>query len=124
MIRLEKEIHKTIQEKSPEAFDEKLNALMEEIALKNPSSERIFDSVAGHIAYVKWIEIVVEPEDVRDEFILKGTEYVCGECPFFELQKDRRIKYSVCNQGQKVWYEHKACLHLYELIKKGDVVID
>lgn len=124
MIRTEREINRTIQEKSPEVFDAKLNSLMEEVALKNPSSERFFDASIGHCAYVKWTETIIEPENARDEYSLKGIEYVCGECPFFVLQKDRRIKYSVCNKGEKVWYEHSACVELYELIKKGDVEID
>lgn len=124
MKRIEKEMNKTIVERNPETFDERLNNLMEDISRKEPHCERFFDASIGHCAYVKWTETIIEAEDIRDEYTLKGIEYVCGDCPFFVLQKDKRIKYHICNKGERTWYEHQACLALYEMIEKGEIQID
>ena len=121
MIRKEIKRHKTIQTKSPRDFDLSLEKLMEEIALDDPVVERFFDASIGHCAYVEWTVSVLKPEDVRDEFELQGIQYLCGECPFYEMNPDKRVLYSVCKLGQKTKYGNKACVQLYEMIQKGDV---
>ena len=110
-----------LENKNPEEMSQKLNELMEEIACKDADVKTGFDASIGHYAHVRWEEEIIIPEDIRDEYKLKGIEYVCGECPFFVLQKDRRIKHSVCNKGEKVWYDHSACLKLYEMIERGEI---
>ena len=123
MIRKDYPKFEILQSKNPEELTEKLNMLMEKIACKSPEVKTDYDSSIGHFAHVRWQEEIIEPEDIRDEYKLKGIEYVCGQCPFFVLQKDRRIKYSVCNQGTETWYDHKACVELYQMIEDGKVEI-
>lgn len=60
-----------------------------------------------------------EAETRADEYKLKGIEFRCGDCPFFVLANDKRIKYSLCKKGKKVCYSERACEFLYEQIEKG-----
>ena len=121
MIPKEYPMFEILQSKSPKEMTEKLNELMQKVCKKNPEVQTAFDSSIGHYAHVRWLEQVTIPEDVRDEFKLQGIQYCCGECPFFILQKDRRIKYSVCNKGEKVRFDDAACVDLYRMIKEGEV---
>lgn len=123
MIRQEYKSYKTIQTKDPEKFDIMLQEFLEEIRLKNPEVKRFYDAAIGHCAYVEWEEKICEPENARDEFELKGIKYCCGECPMFILQKDHRVKKSICNKGERTWYDRSACNELYELIKEGKIEI-
>lgn len=123
MKKVEKLNYQTIEERSAKVFDEKLNNLVEEIALCEPDVRRLFEPSIGYIAFVEWKELIIEPEDARDEYKLKGIEYCCGECPFFKLSEDRRVKKAICEQGEKTYYDRPACAELYERIKKGEVVI-
>ena len=121
MIRKEITKHKTIQTKSPKEFDDLLEALLAEVALNDPSVSRFYDGEIGHCAYVEWKVEVIKPENLKDEFKLKGIEYVCGECPFFRLHPDRRVKYTTCQMGVRCSYEDGACERLYEGIQKGEI---
>ena len=121
MIRDEFKEYKTIQTKDPQKFDLLLKEALDPIKLKNPEVTRFYDSEIGHCAYVSWEEKICEPENAKDEFELKGISYCCGECPLFVLQKDRRVKKSICNLGESTWYEKSACNELYEMIKEGKI---
>lgn len=123
MVRQEYKSYKTIQTKDPEKFDIMLQEFLEEIRLKNPEVQRFYDAAIGHCAYVEWEEKICEPENAKDEYELKGIKYCCGECPMFVLQKDKRVKRSICNKGERTWYDKSACNELYELIKEGKIEI-
>ena len=123
MIRQEFKNYKTIQTKDPEKFDIMLQEFLEDIRLKNPDVQRFYDSAIGHCAYIEWDEKICEPENAKDEYELKGIKYCCGECPMFVLQKDKRVKRSICNKGERTWFEKNACNELYELIKEGKIEI-
>lgn len=124
MIDKTKEHHRTVECRDPVEFDSRLEKLLEEVEAMDPQTTRFFDASIGHCAYVTWKERIRKPENARDRAELQGKKYVCGECPFFELQKDRRIKHSICNNGERTWYERPACVDLYERIEKGEIQID
>lgn len=113
--------YEILESKNPKQLTDKLNSLLEGVAKKDVEVKTGFDSSIGHYAHVKWMEDLTIPEDIRDEFALKGIKYVCGQCPFFVLHKDKRIKYHICNKGEHTWYEHSACNMLYEMIEKGEI---
>ena len=107
---------------SAQEFQEKLNLAMREHATKHPEVE--FNKNKGHSAYISWTEEVTIVESIADEFAMKGIRYVCGECPFFELSKDKRVKYTTCGCDVKnTYYERPACESLYEKIKRGEIVL-
>ena len=114
-----------VQSHDPLKVVEKLNALLEEKADCEPQiTQEGYHPKIGHYAKVRWSERITIPEDARDRANIKGVNLCCGECPFFVLQNDRRIKHSVCNQGTRTWYEKAACVELYEMIEKGEIELD
>ncbi len=122
MIRKSYRQREIIQSQNPNEVNDRLNRLMEEKALQDPEiTKEDYDPAIGHYVYVQWTVEIREPEDARDRAELEGKKYCCGECPFYVLQKDKRIKHSVCNKGNKTWYEHSACIELYEMIEKGEI---
>lgn len=121
MIRKDFKKFKTIQSEFPDTFDSLLEEFLDKILLKEYEVKRFYEPTIGHCAYIEWEEKILEPENAKDEFELEGIKYCCGECPLYILQKDRRVKHSICNKGEKVWYEKAACNDLYEKIKKGEI---
>lgn len=125
MIRKTVPKFQIIENKNPKQLTEELNSILWDVAEHdNVDVVTGFDSSIGHYAHIRWMEEVVIPESVADEFHLKGIRYVCGECPFFILQQDRRIKHTVCNKGSRTTYDHPACECLYEMVKKGEIEIE
>lgn len=122
MIRTNRTITEIIQSHNPKEVTEQLNKLLEDKAIFEPviTSEDYHPAI-GHYAKVRWQETFCEPENAKDRAELKGKSYYCGECPFFVLHHDRRIKYSVCNEGHEVWFDKPACIGLYEKIEKGEI---
>ena len=87
----------TIETSSATEFDEKVNQAVREHATDNVEVIRRLDVSGTHCAYVVWEEEVKKPEDARDRLSLKGLHVKCGDCPFFELPSDKRIKYVKCH---------------------------
>lgn len=115
---------KVIEEWEAEIFEQRLNEALTELAAFRPSVEMNMNRDA-HCAYISYEKRVVIPEDIRDEFILKGKRYVCGECPYFQPSEDRRIKYTACRKGERrTYYTRDACLALYKEIERGEVSLD
>lgn len=112
---------KIIQSKDPKEVEKQFEEVLESIGVEADYIRVDYDSNVGHYAHIRWTKTITEPENVRDEYILNGKRYCCGDCPFFVLQKDRRIKYSLCEKNEKTWFEHDACLKLYEMIDRGEV---
>ena len=116
---------KIIENKNPVKLTDELNGVLEVIAEHDSINVTTgFDASIGHYAHIRWSEEKVIPESIADEFKLEGIQYCCGECPFFILQQDRRIKHSVCNKGRRTTYDTPACDCLYEMIRKGEIEID
>lgn len=114
-----------IQSHDPSKVTIKLNSVLEGRANDDAEiTQEGYHPKIGHYAKVRWRQNVVIPENASDRLELKGVTIYCGECPFFQLQSDRRIKYSVCNNGQKTYYDRRACDELCEMVEKGEVVID
>lgn len=110
--------HITIQARTPEEFDERINAILED------------PNLVGHVltyrgdGFTACIEYTTEEkffENVKEEFEARGDVYYCDECPFIEEPEDRRRR-TTCATGSPNRYG-KACLYLYEKIAKGEVKI-
>lgn len=110
-----------IEETDAKKFNDLVDEFIESKALQKP--EAVVEYADGKfIAVIYYEKEVVETETVSDEFKLKGITYVCGECPFYVLSKDKRIKYSECEKGhRRCYYDQPACEELYQLIKEGKV---
>ena len=113
----------TIETTSAAEFDEKVNEIVELHSTENVEVIRRMD-VNGHCAYITWEREVLKAETASDRLRLDGIDLRCGECIFFELPKDRRIKFVYCEQGGKLRrcsYESNACEWLCEQVEKGAI---
>lgn len=120
MIRQEKKHYASIESKSALEVDKFLNALME--AVKGEANVQRFFAEGKHCAYVDYIEYIVTPENAKDRFELAGEKYFCGECPYFHLNPDRRVKRAICDLGQRgCYYERGACEEFYERLERGEL---
>lgn len=125
MIRKKYKMQRTIECTSAVEFDEKVNAIVQEHSTENVEVIRRMD-VKGHCAYVTWEEESLKPETAKDRLSLKGIDIRCGDCPFFELPDDKRIKFIRCdkdNRLKRCSYDSYACEWMCEQIEKGEVEI-
>ena len=116
----------TIETTSAQEFDEKVNQAVMEHAADNVEVIRRLDVSGKHCAYVVWEEEVKKPENARDRLSIKGIKVSCGDCPFFELPSDKRIKYVKCQRGvtTRACYERDACEWLCEQIELGNLEVE
>lgn len=77
-----------IQEKDPQLFKEKLNALLREIG---SDPEVTFPKNKEYCALIKYDIHEEIPENEAERFHQEhGKYYLCNDCPFLELDPDRR----------------------------------
>ncbi len=117
--------HITIESKDARVFDQLLNRAVREHADKNV--EVIYKMNAeGHCAYVTFDCHVNVAESLEDEYNLQGISFTCGECPYFVLPSDKRIKFIRCDksgQMRRCSSESRACEFLYRAVDNGEVEI-
>lgn len=115
---------RVVEAATAEEFEKELNAALAEVTRWKPSLTWN-NNREQHCVYIEYTEWVQIPEDVRDEYILKGRRIICGECPWYIRSDDRRIKYMTCAKGEpRCHYTKEACLALYEAVERGEVQID
>lgn len=113
-----------VRSDSASAFEEELNTRIRELAAYKP--EVRFDGLTAYIQYR--IEKVI-PESVCDEYELKGSSFICEQCPCFEPilkrdgTEDKRIRYGECQFAEfgRTYKDSPACERLYQMLKSGEV---
>ena len=123
MIRKTYEMQSTVLTTSPTEFDEKVNAIVQEHSNEDVNVMRTIDG-QWLCACITWKEESLKPETASDRLSLKGIDLRCGECKFFELPEDKRIKFVYCEQGGKVRrcsYESNACEWMCEQLERGEI---
>ena len=77
----------------------------------------------GNSAFLVYEEHVEEPENLAEEYELRGDEYYCESCPFKEPITDGRARHRWrCKRrpaGTDI--DCKACVFFYEQLEKGEV---
>lgn len=109
---------------SAQSLTEQLNAEIRRLRAKQPRVT--FD---GLIARIEYTETDEEPEDIRDEYKMKGVQLTCQDCPFFEPilkadgTEDRRVKIGDCPHKPlgRTFRDSKACDILFQKINNGEV---
>ena len=97
MIEQQYQQYAIVQSNTASTLTEKLNQKLRELKDKEPSVE--FD---GLTARIKYLETVLVPEDLADEYKMRGLDLKCAVCPFFEPMekadgtKDERAKRGKC----------------------------
>lgn len=113
-----------VQADSAPSFEEQLNARVMELSDKNPVVK--FDGLTAYISYNETVKI---PEDIGDEYELKGVVFRCEDCPCFspilkeDGTEDRRVKYGDCEFSKfgRTMKDDRACEHLFTMIANGRV---
>lgn len=109
---------------SAQALTEQLNAEIRRLRSKQPTVT--FEGLIARIAYTETYE---EPEDLRDEYHLKGVRLTCQDCPFFKPilkadgTEDRRVKIGDCPHKPlgRTFRDSMACDILFQKINNGEV---
>ena len=113
-----------VRSDSASAFEEELNARIMELSDKNPIVK--FDGLTAYISYTEAVKI---PEDVYDEYELKGVKFRCEDCPMFEPilkedgTEDKRVRYGNCEFSKygRTMKDAEACDQLFTMIQNGRV---
>ena len=101
-------------------FELELNKRLQELSKFSPEVK--FNMNMGHCAYLYYTYEEEIPEDVKDEYELRGEQYYCGDCPELKKTKDKRRKWFPCGYHPygKSNIESKACAHFYEELVKRE----
>lgn len=108
-----------IEAPTAEGFARAFNRETENLAGKR--YEVIWNTGAGHCCYLMTTETVYTPENLKDEYELRGDLHYCHECPHLEPQKDMRQKYTNCVCGRTT-PTSAACLKFYQELERGTLV--
>lgn len=115
--------HITVESRDAREFDTLLNRAIRDHAEHNV--EVIYKMNAeGHCAYVTFDCYVNVAESIEDEYALQGISFTCGECPYFVLPSDKRIKFIRCDKSghrRRCSFESRACEWLYQEFENGGV---
>lgn len=99
--------------------------------LENPKELQVSFTSTGksHVAYVMWEAEELIPEDIRDEYILRGEKHTCGECPHWggnKKQDGEGMRNTGCDlhiTDGSIRGCAPACLWLYKELAKGGIVL-
>ena len=111
--------HITIECETAAGFDKELSHVLS----KAGRSVQIMHNMnrTAHCAYVMWEEVENVPENIRDEYELKGVSFRCADCPFYERPADRRLRDGSCKLKARTDPNGAACLHFYKLYALGEL---
>ena len=121
MLEKYKKEFRIITAESAQEFQDRMNALMDELAKDRAVSnvEFTFNLAAGHCAYFNFDRYVRIPENIQDEFELRGLRYYCMDCPVYEPSTDRRVKWTRCLKAdRRITPDSCACDEFYAAMAK------
>ena len=103
---------------------DRLNATLYELRKKSPKVH--FD---GLIAQISYTETTERPEDLLEEYALKGVRLTCQDCPYFnpilkaDGSEDKRAKIGDCEFAHygRTYRDAQACEQLFNRINNGEV---
>ena len=108
-----------------EEFQSTLNSALAEIADKGYKHDIQFNMAMGLCAYILYEERYEQPENIADEYELRGETYKCYECPMFRPSEDRRVKYTTCGHGERhIYYNCPCCNWFYEQLEGGALTLN
>lgn len=107
--------------RSAEELGELLTTKCEE--LKEFCPEVVWNLGNGNSAFLVYTEHIEEPEDLRDEYELRGETYYCAECPFKEPITDGRSRHRWrCKRMPRgTDSDQRACNWFYIQLEEGKV---
>ena len=121
MLEKNKKEFRIITADNAQEFQDKMNALTAELASDRDVSnvEFTFNLSGGHCAYFYYDRYVRIPENIQDEFALRGLCYYCMDCPVYEPSTDRRVKRTRCSKTERlITADSCACDEFYAAMAK------
>lgn len=106
---------RVVDRNSAKGFEEALNDVLNKV--EEPDIK--FDTNRPFLAYITYVEYVRIPESIQDAYNLRGEIHRCNECEYYQPSSDRRVKYSVCALGNRVYANKEGCELLYKTINEG-----
>ena len=94
-------VQKTVKTNTPEEFDEIVNGVYIEAAKYGKEPEIHFFDAKGFCASIKYYISLSLPENLAEEYELRGLGEVCDACPYFTPITDRRCKNTICKKTEK-----------------------
>ena len=100
---------------------EKLTAKLEELKAKSP--EVIWNLQNGNSAFLLYYEDALIPEDLADQYELRGEIYTCADCPHKTPVTDgrKRFRYTCDRKYPGTNPEDRACRWLYTELEQGKI---
>lgn len=128
MRKIEKHLTKckTAHGRTPEEFDTNFNQIIEDLTEQGFDYKVEMNMNAGLVAHIfyQFHEVKQIPETVKDEFVLRGEVYVCGQCPYYMPIKDRRRGGAPCMYSEfNVQPNSGACEVFYKRFVQGIIDI-
>ena len=114
-----------VQCDTAQELTEELNSILKE--LKDYGPEVTFEGLTAHISYMEHEDAI--PENLVDEYKVKGVNLYCEDCPYFErITKkdgtvDHRKKIGLCPFASRgtTYKDCSACDTLFQMINSGEV---
>ena len=109
-----------VNETSAHVFQDRVNA--ELMAHENVTDIRYQDTGSGFCAIITYEDVLKVVETAEDHFRLMGKRYWCNDCPYLELDPDRRSATHYCRKfADRVRLKSTPCEWFFEALKAGDV---
>ena len=119
MKEIRKHKHITIKAETPQEFDRQINAVLDEAS----EVELKTHDTVPYLAYIRCTYYVLEPENICDEYELKGEIHYCAECRHLDTasRHNSRQKIYPCKYSKygKAHAEAQACEVFYEEMEAG-----
>lgn len=107
-----------------ERLTERLNAALYDLRDKEPQVQ--FDGLTARIRYT---ETENHPEDLTEEYSMKGVNLHCQDCPFFEPLKNKNGTVNrAAKRGDCIFSEYGttsrdrvACERMFSMLNRGEI---
>lgn len=110
---------KVINAVSAEDYEEQFNSAMWNLATKSPTfKQNEANPLLAFIYYFEESDPI--PETIQDEFIIAGRRMQCGNCPYFFMQEDKRMKARCLLHHWIVTAERECCTDYLEEVKASE----
>lgn len=109
-----------IAEQEASAFQERVNS--ELMSHEKVTDIRYQDTNSMFCAIITYEDVLKVVETAEDLFRLMGKRYWCNDCPFLELDPDRRSATHYCRKfNDRVRLKANPCDWFWEALKNGNV---
>lgn len=108
-----------VQAQTAQGFAEAFNREVEKLGTDH--YEIVWNLGQGHCCYLIVTISELVPENLKDEYEMRGDVHYCHECPYLAPQRDMRQKYTNCICGRTTTTS-EACLKFYQEMERGTLV--